>query len=261
LPNDILQALIYSYWFVIPELVLALSACVILLGGTFRAGRHLWAGVALATVAVAAACHWLTDSMQFSDVGPEAARAALFNGPLARDSLASLVRVIALAGGIVLVLFSWNEVPDKSAAEYFACLLLIIAGLSLTGAANDLIALFLSLELVSIPTYVLLYLPKHDNASQEAALKYFLLSVFSSGLTLFGFSYLYGLAGTTNLGALFDTLHRTNPRNLPVIAHVAVIMVIAGLGFRITAVPFHFYAPDVYQGAPTVGAALLAFVP
>src|SRR5439155_11595835 len=159
------------------------------------------------------------------------------------------------------VLFSWNEVPDRQSADYFGCLLLIVAGVSLAGAANDLIVLFLSLELISIPTYILLYLPKHDDASQEAAFKYFILSVFASALTLFGFSYLYGLAGTTNLAVLFDTLHRSDARDLPAVAHVAVIMVIAGLGFRITAVPFHFYAPDVYQGSPTVGAALLAYVP
>src|SRR5262249_18335829 len=136
-----------------------------------------------------------------------------------------------------------------------------IAGVSVTGMANDLIVLFLALELVSIPTYILLYLPKHDRASQEAALKYFLLSVFSSGLVLFGFSYRYGLAGTTNIGALFAPLRKGSTRDLPAIAHIAVIMIVAGLGFRITAAPFHFYAPDVYQGAPTVAAALLAFVP
>ena len=261
MPNDILEGLIYSYRFIIPEMVLALGACLLFLGGTIWANRHLWAGVALGTLLLAGLIHFLTVSYQLSALPSDVVRAALFNGPLARDGLATLVRVMALGGGIVLVLFSWNEVPDKNAADYFACLVLIIAGVSLAGAANDLIALFLALELVSIPTYVLLYLPRYDNASQEASLKYFLLSVFSSGLVLFGFSYLYGLVGTTNLAVLYDTLHRTNARNLPVIAHVAVIMVIAGLGFRITAVPFHFYAPDVYQGAPTVAAAMLAFMP
>src|SRR5207249_7496073 len=79
---------------------------------------------------------------------------------------------------------------------------------------------------------------------------------------LFGFSYLYGLAGTTNIAALLHTLNdQPDPRALPVVAQVALIMVVAGLGFRITAAPFHFYAPDVYQGAPLVGAALLAFIP
>src|SRR5262249_41042953 len=117
------------------------------------------------------------------------------------------------------------------------------------------------LEMISIPTYVLLYLPRVDTASQEAALKYFLLSVFSSALLLFGFSYLYGLVGTTNIPALVDALDRSRQTRLPGVALAALVMVLAGLGFRITAVPFHFYAPDVYQGTTSSAAALLAFVP
>ena len=256
--DEILQALIYSYRFIIPEMVLLAAACLVFLGGTFDLGRRVLAGTALWAVMAAIVVHCLSSTDQYPD---DIARAGLYNAPLARDALASLVRLIALGGGFILVLFSWNQVAPRQAGDYFACLLLIIAGTSLTGAANDLIVLFLALELVSIPTYFLLYLPKHDPAAQEAAMKYFLLSVFSSALTLFGFSYLYGLAGTTNIAVLFDTLHRTDPRELPAVALISVIMVIAGLGFRITAVPFHFYAPDVFQGAPTVGAALLAFVP
>src|SRR5262249_40245576 len=153
------------------------------------------------------------------------------------------------------------EVPDRTAAEFNACVLLITAGLMLTGAANELITLFLALELVSIPTYVLLYLQRTDTAAQEAAMKYFLLSVFSSALLLFGFSYLYGLTGTTNLPATADALGKTVRLGLPGVALVALVMVVAGLGFRITAVPFHFYAPDVYQGTTSSAAGLLAFVP
>src|SRR5262249_55919056 len=119
----------------------------------------------------------------------------------------------------------------------------------------------LALELISIPTYILLYLPRHDDAAQEAAMKYFLLSVFSSALLLFGFSYLYGIAGTTNIPAILHTLNAAPAKELPGLAPVALILILAGLGFRITAAPFHFYAPDVYQGAPTVGAALLAWIP
>jgi NADH-quinone oxidoreductase subunit N len=189
-------------------------------------------------------------------------QAEIYNAPVLFSRLALLIKWIALGGGLVLVLFSWNEVPDRQAAEYHACLLLIIAGICLTAAANELVTLFLALELVSIPTYILMYLPRHDNAAQEAALKYFLLSIFSSALLLFGFSYLYGLAGTTNLSALHQALNGPGGASgLPRVAVIALIMVIAGLGFRITMVPFHFYAPDVYQGTPTVVAALLAFVP
>jgi len=176
------------------------------------------------------------------------------------DPLANFTRQLAVITGMVLVLLSWNEVGDPHAADYHACLLVIIGGAGLVGAANDLVALFIALELVSIPTYILLYLPKHDDAAQEAALKYFLLSVFSSALVLFGFSYLYGMTGTTNLTRMLQLFNaHDGPR--PALAAVALITIVAGLGFRVTAAPFHFYAPDVYQGAPTVGAALLAYVP
>jgi NADH-quinone oxidoreductase subunit N len=259
--GDVVQALIASYRFLIPEMVLGVGALVLFLLSTVRVKRSTAGALALITIVAAGFVDFWTRGVQLADLGPAVAAAQTFNGPISPDALAHLVRILALAGGIVLVLFSWNEVPERYVADYFGCLLAILAGVSAAGAANDLIVLFLGLELVSIPTYIILYLPKHDSASQEAALKYFLLSVFSSGLTLFGFSYLYGLSGSTNLAVLFDTLHRADSRDLPAVANLAVIMVIAGLGFRITVFPFHFYAPDVYQGAPTVGAALLAFIP
>src|SRR5438094_8896893 len=103
--------------------------------------------------------------------------------------------------------------------------------------------------MISFPTYILLYLPRHDNASQEAAMKYFLLSVFSSAMLLFGFSYLYGLAGTTNLPAMTEALYKAGPeRALPAVVQIALVMVVAGLIFRISVVPFHSYAPQVYLG-------------
>ena len=102
--------------------------------------------------------------------------AALFAGPLVFDGLTSLMRVIALASGVVLALFSWHEVPERQQADHQACLLIVVAGLSLTAAANDLITLFLSLELISIPSYILLYLPRDDEKAQEAAAKQKLIS-------------------------------------------------------------------------------------
>jgi NADH-quinone oxidoreductase subunit N len=180
--------------------VLGLTACVLFVGATFRASRHVWGVVALLGLVAAAGFLFVADW----HVPASLERVNVFAGPLASDSLALMIKVLALATGIVLVLLSWNEVPEHQVAEYHACLLIIIAGLALTAAANDLITLFLALEMISIPTYVLLYLPSHDHAAQEAAMKYFLLSVFSSGLTLFGFSYLYGMTGTTNLPSLFS---------------------------------------------------------
>jgi NADH-quinone oxidoreductase subunit N len=243
---------------VVPEAILGVAACVLFLGGTFKKNRHLWAGVAVAALTAAGVALYYLRTTQY--LTPDAAQAALFAGPLVLDRFAFLIRVIAVCGGLVFVFFSWDEAGDEQAAEYHACVLLITAGVGLTGAANDLITLFLALELISIPTYVMLYLPRADTPAQEAAMKYFLLSVFSSALLLFGFSYLYGMTGTTNLPAMADAF-TTNKQSLSGLALVALIMVVAGLGFRITAVPFHFYAPDVYQGTSTGMAALLSFVP
>jgi NADH-quinone oxidoreductase subunit N len=253
---DIQHALLDFFAQVVPEIILLAGACVLFLGATFRAGRHLWGVVAL--VALAAAAVALALSPRTPTSPTDKALAAVFAGPVFMDGVALFVRAVALGAGVILVLASWDEVPDGQAAEYHGCLLLIVVGLGLTGAANELITLFLALELISIPTYIVLYLPRVDNPAQEAAMKYFLLSVFSSGLLLFGFSYLYGLVGTTNLPSLAQAMRGVA---LPGTALVALVMLLAGLGFKITAFPFHFYAPDVYQGTATCTASLLAFFP
>jgi NADH-quinone oxidoreductase subunit N len=251
------EVLDYVYPRLLPELVLLATACLLFLGGTFRRDRHVWGGVALLGLAAAGA------TLALASVAPLKPD-LLYASPVLGDGFALWFTVLALAGVFVLVLASWDEVPDAVAAEYHACLLLIAAGLALTASANELVTLFVGLELVSIPTYILLYLPRLDNPAREAAMKYFLLSVFSSALLLFGFSYLYGLAGTTNMPALVEALSRpvSQPEAaLPRVTLVALVMIVAGLGFRLTVVPFHFYAPDVYQGTPTCAAAMLAFVP
>jgi NADH-quinone oxidoreductase subunit N len=280
--SNVFTALTGYFPYLIPEAILIGWACVLFLGGTWRAGRNVWGtaallGILAAGLAVWGSVGWVPtmeaerDRIAHMDPGAardaalETARTFVYASPILHTHLALLIKTIALLGAAILVLFSWNEVPDKHAADYHACLLLITAGVCFTGAANDLITLFLALELISIPTYVLLYLPRVDDAAQEAAMKYFMLSVFSSALMLFGFSYLYGLAGTTNLSALTEAfLNARSSRaeaELPGVALLALVMVMAGLGFKITAVPFHFYAPDVYQGTATGAAALLAFVP
>ncbi len=250
-PGHLLEAILV----IVPELLLGLVACFLFLAATFKPDRNQWATVSLLTLVVAGL--WLLLSQNAS----RHYHVSVAELSLVADPLAHLIRLIAIGGGGILVLLSWTQVPDRHAAEYYACLLLIVAGMCLTGMANELVTLFLALELISIPTYVLLYLPRHDHATQEAAMKYFLLSVFSSALLLFGFSYLYGLAGTTNLPAILNAFLTTRREDLPLLASVALVMILAGLGFRITVVPFHFYAPDVYQGAHITGAALLAFVP
>lgn len=239
---------------VVPEVVLLVCACVMFLGGTVRGGRGFWAVAGLIGLGAAGAALALRPG---DAIGLVPTASAIWP-----DALTQLIRVVAIVGAAILIAIAWDEIPDSHAADYHACVLLIAAGVSLTAAANELITLFLALELVSIPTYVLLYLPRTDRIAQEAAVKYFLLSVFSSGFALFGFSYLYGLTGTTNLAAMHETLTGGDAGNAPLLALIAAaVMILVGLGFRITAVPFHFYAPDVYEGTTVGNAALLSFVP
>jgi NADH-quinone oxidoreductase subunit N len=278
--SAVAESLGNAFALIVPEAILLVAACVLFLGSTFRADRQLWGVAALGALVIAGIALWIgagrietieaqreaLERLEKTPTGQpvsEAKRAldtVVFTSPLLQTRLALLIKVIALVGGALLVLFSWEDLSDRYAGEYHACLLLIVAGLSLTGAANELVILFLALELISIPTYVILYLQRSDRPAQEAAAKYFLLSVFSSALLLFGFSYLYGLAGTTNIPGILDALGR-DAAHTPLLAVVALVMVVAGLGFKITAVPFHFYAPDVYQGTTPAAAGLLAFVP
>jgi NADH-quinone oxidoreductase subunit N len=177
------------------------------------------------------------------------------------DALAWFGRGVSILAGIVLVLINWDEVSDAMSAEFHGMLLLIIAGVSLTAAANDLIVLFLALELVSIPTYVFLYLPHRQATNPEATTKYFLLSIVSSAIMLYGFSFLYGTVGSTHLETIRSALANSPSAQSPSILLIAAACIVAGLSYRITAVPFHFYAPDVFQGSPAGAAAMLAFIP
>lgn len=258
--NEAVARIAGSWEYILPEIVLVATACVHFLAGPFLVSergeapaglRHRWGGLALAGLLVAGG-FWL-NAPPMADAAPL--------GPFRLDELAFFARGLALAGGVLLLLTAWNRVDDARAAEHHACLLLITAGVSLVGAANDLVTLFLALELVSIPTYVMLYLGRQDVGGQEAVIKYFLLSVFSSTLVLFGFAFLYGVTGTTNLTAVYAALASGSADAMPPVLMISAAAVIAGLGFRITAVPFHFYAPDVFQGTSTGGAAMLSFVP
>ncbi len=142
----------------------------------------------------------------------------------------------------------------------------MLAGLMLIAAANELILLFAGLELVSIPTYVLLYVGRHDQKGQEAASKYFFLSILSSAVLLYGFSFLYGIAGSMRLPQIAQALSgnaaaAAQANFSPALAPLAMLLVFAALAFRLTAVPFHFYAPDVYQGTSHANAGVLATLP
>ena len=246
------ETLTGAFRLAVPEIALLGTACVAFLLGCVYNRR--WAGFLVSLLGVALAAI-------LAGVVKTKMPAVLTVAPLIPDAAAAFVRWVAIVSAAVFLFVSWPEVDRTNAGEYYGCLLVAAAGTSLVGRANDLVTLFLALELLSIPTYVLLYLPSRTRTNQEAAAKYFLLSILSSAVLLFGFSYLYGLTGSTNLTVIVDALTKANAERLSPLALLAAVLVVAGIGFRITAVPFHFYAPDVYEGGPAGVVAQLAFLP
>ena len=183
--------------------------------------------------------------------------------PVIADPLAHFGRWFALAVGAVMVLMAWRPLGTGAMAEYIGSLLLIVAGLMLVSVAANLVLLFVGLELISIPTYIMLTLGRRDPAAQEAATKYFFLSVLSSAILLYGLSFLYGTTGSMQLDVIRHNLAFADkvPHGFEPLIKLAIVLVLAGLCFRITAVPFHFYAPDVYQGTIQANAALRSVLP
>jgi NADH-quinone oxidoreductase subunit N len=184
-----------------------------------------------------------TDSMSF-------AGGALVATPL----VAAAQMGIVLLTGLVLLLSVKAEF-SRNPGEFVAIVLLATTGMMLVTAARDLLIIFVALELLSLSLYVLTAFAKNSAQSAEAALKYYLFGGMSAAFMLFGFSYLYGLTGTTNLSRMTYLLAGGAA---PPLGIVAFVLIAAGLGFKIAAVPFHLWAPDTYQGAPAPVTALIA---
>lgn len=233
-----------------PEIVLIVAAVAIYMGGAFSETRRVWSWIAGGAVALAALTLW-------AQHGP-----AGISGPLDLDRLAWFGRWLALGFGGLLVLSAARPLESDGTSEYVGSLLLTIAGLMLVAGAGEMVLLFVGLELISIPTYVLLYLGRHDGPSQESTVKYFFLSILSSAILLYGLSFLYGAAGATGLADVRTVLGgEALPAGFASLLKLAMALIFAGLCFKIAAVPFHFYAPDVYQGTTYPNAALLSVVP
>ncbi|WP_435005856.1 NADH-quinone oxidoreductase subunit N [Tundrisphaera lichenicola] len=239
----------------LPELLILLSAMTMMTLGAFvRLPRRTWAAASAATLVVSLLALIFLRNQVTDPYGSVALN----------DAMSGYCRLFFLLTGLLVLAMAHDQVDDGRAPEFFGSLLFINAGAMLVAASNELVFLFVGLELVSMPTYLLLYLSRRTSSTQEAATKYFFLSIFSSGLLLFGLAYLYGMAGVSNLKALsyLSQVSATLP-GVPhsIFAIIAIVFVMAGLGFRVAAVPFHFYAPDVYQGSPTIVTALLAWIP
>jgi NADH-quinone oxidoreductase subunit N len=176
-------------------------------------------------------------------------------GMLVVDPLTQFVKIALLALTIFTLLLSVESDFTAHVGEYLALILLATVGMMFLVGAEDILMIFISLELTSLSLYILTAFNKRDVKSAEAGLKYFLFGGMSAALTLFGLSLLYGLSGATNLVQIAAAIK--GPTLDPLLA-VAMVMTVIGFGFKVAAVPFHLWAPDAYQGAPTPSAAFIA---
>jgi len=182
-------------------------------------------------------------------------KASLLNGMLVVDPLTQLVKQSLLVLTLFTALLSIETTFTDHVGEFFALLLLATVGMMFLVSSEELLMIFVSLELTSLSLYILTAFNKHNAKSAEAALKYFLFGGMAAAVTLFGMSLIYGLSGATNLRAIAAAL--TGPTLDPLLL-AAIVMTVIGFGFKVAAVPFHLWAPDAYEGAPTPSAAFIA---
>jgi NADH-quinone oxidoreductase subunit N len=193
------------------------------------------------------------------------AAASIFSGMLAVDPLGAAFKVVLVAAGLLTVLvFTFRnsrELQGLGQGELHALVLALVLSCLLLAAASDLVILYLALEMVSITSYVMVAYLKGDRMSNEASLKYVLFGAACTGSMLYGLSFLYGMTGTTSLPAIQAFLAGGVPEANRFAIYAITLLVLAGFGFKIAAVPFHFWCPDVYQGAATPVTALLSVLP
>jgi NADH-quinone oxidoreductase subunit N len=244
----------------LPELTLVVAGCVVLLLGL--ADRHevrrLGPWFTLGGLLVALGISLVDNLLRANATTPPAGN-GLFYG-----SLTVFVRIAALELGALLTLVNWYEARRDERGEFLATLLFALVGLLLVAPADNLFVLFLAVELVSIPSYVLIVLGRWGLPGLEAGTKYFYLGAVSTAVTGYGLSFLYGVSGTPALAATAEAVTHAlrEPASLAGgVAALGVVLTLGGLLFKIAAVPMHFYIADVYQGASSPVAGFLGFVP
>lgn len=244
----------------LPEIVLAAAGVGICLGGAFARRQGRWHAIALAGVAVAAWCLYRFGGVdQFEGLRAAAAAAgAAWLPPVAITPWVQFARWFAIGAVGLLLAMRAGRIHASAEAEYVGSLLLLTVGVMLAASAEDLVLLFAALELVSIPTYLILGVGRTDEKGREAALKYFILSVIASALLVYGLAFLYGATGSTRLPEMARVFAGGASGRL---VALGLIVSLVALAFRLSAVPMHFYAPDVYQGTSLANGALLSVVP
>jgi NADH-quinone oxidoreductase subunit N len=238
-----------DFYYILPELVLTTGALVVLIADVLLPKPQR---SALAWVTLAAIGATLVSLVPFVSTRVEVAQ-----GLIAVDRFALFFKIVFLVAAAITVLMSvkYLEVEGASPGEYYFLVLCATLGMMIMAGGIDLVTIFVGLETMAVSFYILAGFIKPSQRSNEAAVKYFLLGAFSLGILLYGMSLMYGLSGTTNLRVMATRFAGQEQNPLLVLA---VILVVAGVGFKIAAVPFHMWAPDVYEGAPTPITAFLS---
>lgn len=243
--------------FIYPELTVLVGALLLLVFGAFR-GARATGGITLLSMGVMLAAAW--QLMPFGKADAE-----VFNGMVIISNFTQFVKFMVLIASTLVVgmSFNWLSTPQHKKFEYPILVLLSTLGLMVMVSANDLLTLYLGLELSSLCLYVLAAYDRDNAVSSEAGVKYFVLGALSSGILLFGMSLIYGYTGTTNFTTLGEMFSTASEQGVPVAygAVVGLVMLVVALSFKISAVPFHMWTPDVYQGAPTPVTMLFATSP
>ncbi|MDQ0454010.1 NADH-quinone oxidoreductase subunit NuoN [Rhizobium paknamense] len=243
------ETLLASLHIVTPELILAVGALALLMIGVFTARAALVSALAVILMLVAALVILLSP-----------AEGLAFGGAYIADGYAHFMKVLALLGSIVTLLMASGLAKANNLDKFEFPVLVVLAtlGILLMISANSLISLYLALELQSLALYVVAAINRDSLRSTEAGLKYFVLGALSSGMLLYGMSLVYGFTGNVEFGKIASVLSAEHV-NLGLI--FGLVFVLAGLAFKISAVPFHMWTPDVYEGAPTPVTAFLAAAP
>lgn len=234
----------------IPFLVVSGWACVLLLIDLFIPRDRKGITAILAAAGMAAA--FVLVVLDYKQIR------TTFDGMIVQDGFSSFLQLVFLGVGVVAIAQAYDYVKrrDILKGEYFTLLLFATSGMILMAQAGDLIVVFLAIELLSIPLYILSGFARPESQSEEAAMKYFLLGAFASSFVVYGIALVYGATGTTNIEGILAITQMGIDNSGLLLLGASLIMV--GLGFKVAVVPFHMWTPDVYQGAPTSVTAFMS---
>src|SRR6266849_4734580 len=247
---------LYDLYLLSPELSLTLLALVVMMVDLFVKRRVVTVAVALIGLIIPLA---FSISLAVMIANNTLVKNHAFFNMLVVDSYAVFFQIVFLIIAAVMILASYSYVGkyDKAEGEFYTLMLLSVTGMMLMAGTGELISIYISLELTSIPLYVMAGLIRGSERSAEASVKYVLLGAMSSAILLYGFALLYGLTGTTDLKGIATAI-ASSVQTGNLIVLVAAVLILAGFGFKISAVPFHMWAPDIYEGAPTPSTAFFS---